>query len=948
MKNNLEKKLPFFVCLSFSLLYLGNSLSYSEVSFGKNKVIVNQHAWYIAETEHFEIYHYPEESHLIPKVSKLLEKAYEKVTSDLDFSIEEKMPFFLYLTHNHFEQNNIANIGEGVGGFSEPYKNRFVIPVTGSDKELEHVITHEFTHIANFNIWYGGLWKSASLMRFVFYPLWITEGLAEYESKEWEAYDHMFLRDAAISNMLIPLGKLHSFNHLKSHQVYLAYKEGHSAISFLAGEYGEDKVPKLIKNLRESLDVSRVFARTIGTHLYSFDKKWQKYIKEKYTREAERKEQAEIYGEKLTEDAEFNTNPVFSPDGKKIAFISDRNGYNDLFVMNADGTSQKSILHCRIGRSLDVIHSEGHALSWSPDGEKIAFVGEKKEKNYLYIINLRKHKLNRLRLPLEVLRSPCFSHKGDRIVFVGMGGGINDLYLVDANGKNLVKLTSDESDEDYPVFSPDDKKIAYVSEREKQKDLFLLDLETLETTRLTSTPSDEIDPSWSPDGDSIIYIGDYAGIYNIYRMDVSCLGEDVQEDNLELDIFQLTDVKVGVFTPEISPDGRHLLFASYRYEEMNIHRGEFPQEQVFLKRLRGREEKKEISVAQWPYKPAGPIINPYPSPVTRIHPYRFKASTDLIFPFLFYSTTEGLYTAGYWQASDMLGNHRVTVQAEYASTYDWLNYGIGYIYQRWRPTLGFFAYGKMRRKSENGDNSTVHTTKFGEEMVVGYPFDRFRRIELGLITEKKREWNGDTTSSRENGVALSLIRDTTAGKILDIMSGSRTNFTVYQAFKGLGGDFDYTNYILDTRKYFKLSERNILAFRFLGTLSQGRDREEFSLGGERKLRGLSKGAFSGSRLALVNAEWRFMVFPEINWRVRLLWPEIYLKSLQLALFTDSGAAWNEPEEIRTISDIRNTIGIGLRINTFLIQMFPFTLRLDYGWRTDRFSGKFYFSLGPAF
>jgi len=950
----LKKKFLLFVCLLFCLLFLRNPLSYSDVSFGKNKVIVDQHTWHIAETEHFQIHHYPEGRHLIPKVSKMLEKAYEKVTSDLNTSIEKKTPFFLYMTHNHFEQNNIASTGEGVGGFSEPYKNRFVIPITGSDKELEHVITHEFTHIANFNIWYGGFWKSASLMRFVFYPLWIIEGLAEYESKEWETKDHMFLRDVAISDMIIPLGKLHSFNHLKMHQVYLAYKEGHSAISFLAEEYGEDKVPKLIKNLRESLDINGVFLHTIDTDLYSFDKKWQRYMKEKYQQEAEGKEEAEIYGKKLTENAEFNTNPVFSPDGKRIAFISTRNGYGDLFVMNADGMSQKSILKSRIGRSLDVIHYEGHALSWSPDGEKIVFAGEKKEKNYLYIINLRKNKLKKLYLPLEVLKSPCFSRKGDKIVFVGMEGGINDLYLVDANGKNMKKLTSDEFDDNYPVFSPDDKKIVYVSEREKQKDLFLLDVETLAITRLTSTPSDEMDPSWSPDGDSIVYIGDYSGIYNIYRMDLSDLGEDVQEENPERDIFQLTDVKVGIFTPEISPDGEHLLFVSYRHGEMNIHRGEFPREEVFVKKL--RERKEETSIAQLPVEPTGPIISPYPSPVTRIYPYRFKASTDLIFPMLFYSTTEGLYTAGYWQASDMLGNHGMISYVEYASEYDWLTYQVGYIYQRWRPALGFFAYGKTRRESEGDDNNTVHTSEFTEEMMVSYPFDRFRRVDLGLITEDKREWNGNNIRTRENGVALSLVRDTTQGKILDIMSGSRVNFTVYQAFKALDGDFDYTTYILDGRKYFKLSERNILGFRFLGALSQGRDREKFSLGGktrllgreETRLRGLSKDVSSGSRLALINAEWRFMLFPEINWRFRLLWPEIYLKSLQFCLFTDSGAAWNEPEEIRTISDIKNTIGIGLRINTFLIQMFPFTLRLDYGWRTDKFTGKFYFSLGPTF
>jgi len=946
MRNNLKKKFLLFACLSFCLLFLRNPLSYSDVSFGKNKVIVDQQTWYIAETEHFQIYHYPEARHLIPKVSRMLEKAYEKVTGDLNISIVKKTPFFLYMTHNHFEQNNIADTGEGVGGFSEPYKDRFVIPVTGSDKELEHVITHEFTHIAMFNIWYGGFWKSASLMRFVFYPLWIIEGLAEYEGREeWETYDHMLLRDVAISDMIIPLGKLHSFNHLKMHQVSLAYQEGHSAISFLAEEYGKDKVPKLIKNLRESLDINGVFMRTIDTDLPSFDIKWQKYMKEKYTVEAEGKEEAETYGKKLTENAEFNTNPVFSPDGKRIAFISTRNGYGDLFVMNVDGTRQESILKSRIGRSLDVIHSEGHALSWSPDGEKIAFAGEKKEKDYLYIINLEKNRLKRLRLPLEVIKSPCFSRQGDKIIFVGMEGGINDLYLVDTNGKNMERLTSDEYDDDYPVFSPDDKKIVYVSEREKQKDLFLLDVETLATTQLTSTPSDEMDPSWAPDGDSIIYIGDYEGIYNIYRMDVSGMEKDTQEENIKLDIFQLTNVKVGVFTPEISPDGRHLLFVSYRNGEMNIHCGEYPQEEMFVRKLKGGEE--EIAIAQMPQEPTEPIISPYPSPVTRIHPYRFKASTDLIFPLLFYSTTEGLYTAGYWQASDLLGNHGLITYVEYASEYDWLNYQAGYIYQRWRPSLGFFTYGKMRRESES-DNGTVRTSEFAEEIMVSYPFDRFRRVDMGLITESKREWNGDNIRTRENGVALSLVRDTTQGKILDIMSGSRANFTVYQAFKALDGDFDYIKYILDARKYFKLSERNILAFRFLGMLSQGKDREESSLGGESKLRGLSKGAFSGSRLALVNAEWRFMLFPEINWRFRLLWPEIYLKSLQFSVFTDSGAAWNEPEEIRGISDIKNTIGIGLRINTFLMQMFPFTLRLDYGWRTDKFTGKFYFSLGPTF
>ena len=65
------------------------------LSFGKNKVIVDKHKWYIAETEHFEIYHYPEAKSLIPKVGRLLEKAYERVTGILKYEPGKKAPFFL-------------------------------------------------------------------------------------------------------------------------------------------------------------------------------------------------------------------------------------------------------------------------------------------------------------------------------------------------------------------------------------------------------------------------------------------------------------------------------------------------------------------------------------------------------------------------------------------------------------------------------------------------------------------------------------------------------------------------------------------------------------------------------------------------------------------------------------------------------------------------------------
>ncbi|MFH1239283.1 MAG: hypothetical protein V1653_04120, partial [bacterium] len=167
--------------------------------FGINKVITKQPRWQVAQTPHFEIYYYPQSEKLIPRISQLLEEAYQKVAHDLDYTPPDKTPFFIYAAHNDFEQTNISDItgGEGIGGFSDPLQDRLVIPLTGSDKELGYVIKHEYTHIITFGIFYGGFWKSVRLLKSFFYPYWFMEGLAEYETGVWENYSDMLVRDMA-------------------------------------------------------------------------------------------------------------------------------------------------------------------------------------------------------------------------------------------------------------------------------------------------------------------------------------------------------------------------------------------------------------------------------------------------------------------------------------------------------------------------------------------------------------------------------------------------------------------------------------------------------------------------------------------------------------------------------------------------------------------------------
>ena len=932
------KKSFLYIILVFFLL--ANNLKDEVNAFGKNRVVtIGNKKWFIAETEHFEIYYYPDTEEYLDKTGKMLENAYEKVTKALEYLPTQKTPFFLYATQNHFLQNNIANVGEGTGGFAEAFKNRFVLPLTGSEQWLEKVITHEFVHIVTFHILYTG-WRSVRLVKSFFYPLWLIEGLAEYVSADLDnkALEEMIIRDAAVYDLLIPLSHLHNFGHLEGHQVKLAYKEGEYALKFLAQEYGVDKIPLLIKEFRDKFDLNTVFLKVIGVNFQNFDRKWRKYLKEKYSGEIKGKEKPAFYGKKLTVHNEFNTNAVWSEDGRNIAFISDRAGYNDLFIMSTDDFNQISLLKKKIGRNIDYLKADGHAISFSPDGKKIAFVAKKNEKDYIFLLDIKRNKIKKLKIKnFDSISSPCFSPDGKKIVFTGIKKGIRDLYLVDSNGENLIQLNSDVGCDDYPVFSPDGKRILYVSEKERNKDLYLLELSNLKITPIMDTTFEEKDASWSPDGKSIIFSSDKDGIYNLYVLNLNT--------NI---VIKLTDVIGGNFTPQFSSDGKRILFTSYCKGEMNIYMGEaaplsFSAQIVEYPLL----EKKEEIFSHYREKTSSPIIAQ--------RPYRLDMSTDLFYPLLFFAIPGGLYTAAYWQTSDMMGNHQLSVGVDYSDYDNWLFYQIGYAYKKWRPQFYFYFNG--RNDYYYYDDLTegechVRRMKHSEKVVVSYPFNRFNRIELGVMTVAKQERNrtkdDEINDYMENGVSASLVRDTTKWKFIDVMSGGRTKISAYQAREVLGGTYDYDEYILDSQRFFTVMKDKVVAFRFLGLSSEGKDKTLFSL----PVRGCSRNEYENSKMMVVSAEGQFYLFSKINYYMWFMFPDFYFKSLQMFIFTDTGINWDKDETLKTtrLEDLKNSVGIGLKLNTFILQTFPLFFELNYAIRTDREKEaiKFFVTLNPIF
>ena len=139
--------------------------------YGKNKIRYDDFKWKIYTTDHFEIYYYPDIEKHLERVASYAESAYQQVSADLKHDLAFKVPMVLYKTQSEFQQQNIeaSELPEGVLAFAEPYRDRMVLPIDEPSDALYRLVTHELTHIFEFDI------IPRSLLRRGL-PLWVDEG----------------------------------------------------------------------------------------------------------------------------------------------------------------------------------------------------------------------------------------------------------------------------------------------------------------------------------------------------------------------------------------------------------------------------------------------------------------------------------------------------------------------------------------------------------------------------------------------------------------------------------------------------------------------------------------------------------------------------------------------------------------------------------------------------
>lgn len=157
-------------CLLFTSLTFGQ--------FGRNKVQYRSYTWYYIQTTHFDIYFTEEGAKIAEFTADAAETALASIQRKMNYRINNRLSIILYNSQNDFQETNIIdeNLSEGTGGFTELFKNRVVLPFTGSYKLFRHVIHHELVHAVMNDMFYGGsIQNIISNNISIRFPLWLVK-----------------------------------------------------------------------------------------------------------------------------------------------------------------------------------------------------------------------------------------------------------------------------------------------------------------------------------------------------------------------------------------------------------------------------------------------------------------------------------------------------------------------------------------------------------------------------------------------------------------------------------------------------------------------------------------------------------------------------------------------------------------------------------------------------
>lgn len=213
----------------------------------------------------------------------------------------------------------------------------------------------------------------------------------------------------------------------------------------------------------------------------------------------------------ITKNGTLNISPAWSPDGRRLAFVSYRQGSPKLYIYDGQDGSLSDA--SPTGSELCI------APAWSPDGRSVAFSSSKEGNAEIYILDLASRRSRQITFSRSADSAPDWSPSGREIAFTSDRGGKPQIYVMDAEGANVRKLTDTGDYSDSAAWSPSGDRLLYASRIDGRFEILAADTATGRTWQLTRNTRNNENPRWSSDGKHIVYSSNRTGNYQLYTMD---------------------------------------------------------------------------------------------------------------------------------------------------------------------------------------------------------------------------------------------------------------------------------------------------------------------------------------------------------------------------------------------------------------------------------------------
>jgi len=550
-------------------------------AFGKNRVQYTEFDWRYIQSDHFDVYYSgPEHYYLAEFAAFSLEAAYEQLKRDFRHEIADRIEVILYASHSEFSETNTVPLpldAQGIGGVTDKFKNRITMPFQGDYAEFRRVLHHELIHAIVNDMYYGGTIQSImqNNIQLVF-PLWFEEGLAEYMALGWDTNTDMFIRDAVMNNYLPPIPQLSG---------YFAYRGGQAMWHYIAEEYGREKVGEIMQRIKTTRSVEAGMRQSLGVDIEELSERWHEWLKKKYWPEITIRESLRDVTTPITDrdmGGSYNTAPAISPQGDRIALITNKRRFFDVVVINAiNGEILKTLIKGEDNVNFEELNILRPNLSWSPDGRNVVLSTRSAGQNDVTIVNYETGDVRKIQFPgLNGLGSVAWSPDGKKIAFDGNAGPLPDIFVYNLETEELHNVTSDVFSDREPAWGADSEFVYFVSDRGaqtqvnrfstefnmllnpslKQTDLYRIRVGDSRAERITRTDGwSEMRPQLTND-DRLFYISDQNGIQNIYRMDLN-----TRESR------PVTNLLAGVMQMSISSDGSRIAINSINSGFLDIY-----------------------------------------------------------------------------------------------------------------------------------------------------------------------------------------------------------------------------------------------------------------------------------------------------------------------------------------------------------------------------------------